>query len=179
MPQLSDDDLESVEPALFSSLNINQKQQIIAESFILYAFDLLKKKAYYASVASNMISRHFVYSTALRDSFSASGKTVILDKHIYYPRILITFHIHVDTIKKILRNPPYENFEDYCHDAWGKVLNKTPNIQLSLDKDDDLELSFEKIIKHFNPKLEIQNVVTEVKEDKSIELSEFYELELI
>lgn len=179
MPKLSYEDLESVEPILFSSLNIIQKQQIIAESFILFPFDLFKKKANYVNVASNMISRHFVYSTALRDSFSSSGKTVILEKDIYYPRILMTFHIHAGKIKEILRNPPYENFEDDCHNAWEKALHDNSIEQISFDKEDDIELSFEKFVKHFNPQLEIQHVITEDKEDIFIDLSMFYPLELI
>lgn len=179
MPRLSEDDIESVEPTLFSSLNINQKQQVVAESFILFPFDLFKKKANYVNVASNMISRHFVYSTALRDSFSASGKTVILEKDIYYPRILMTFYIHVGKIKEILRNPPYENFEDDCYNAWEYAMHEMSIEQISLDKKDELEVSFEKIIKNFNPQLEIQHVVTENKENIHIDLSKFYHLESI
>ncbi|TWI59644.1 hypothetical protein [Halalkalibacter nanhaiisediminis] len=179
MPKLSEEDIESVEPTLFSSLNINQKQQVVAESFILFPFDLFKKKANYVNVASNMISRHFVYSTALRDSFSASGKTVILEKDIYYPRILMTFFIHVEKIKETLRNPPYENFEDDCYKAWKTAVHEMSIEQISLDKNDELEVSFEKIIKNFNPLLEIQNVVTENKENVNIDLSKFYNLELI
>lgn len=179
MPKLSDEDIMSVEPTLFSSLNIAQKQQIIAESFILFPFDLFKKKAYYVNVASNMISKHFVYSTSLRDSFSASGKTVILEKDIYYPRILMTFYIHVNRIKEILKNPPYEDFEQDCYKAWEKALTNHPQLQISLDKDDELEVSYEKIVRNFKPEFEIQNVVTEEKQNLRIDLSKFYQVTLI
>ncbi|MCY8268728.1 hypothetical protein MOC48_20570, partial [Bacillus haynesii] len=49
----------TVEPLLFSSLKEAQRQQIIAESFILFPFDLIRKKAYYMNVVPYMISKHF------------------------------------------------------------------------------------------------------------------------
>lgn len=174
MAKMAEEDLESVEPILYSSLPINQKQQIIAESFILFPFDLFKKKANYVNVASNMIKRHFVYSTALRDSFSASGKVQIIEKNIYYPHILKTFHLHASKIKEILRNPPYENFEDDCYNAWENALHNCSISQISIDKEEDIEVSFEKIIKQFRPQLEIENVITKDKKNELIDLSKFY-----
>ncbi|MDP4552964.1 hypothetical protein Q9251_18960 [Alkalihalobacillus macyae] len=176
MPKLSDEDLTSVEPILFSSLNNNQKQQIVAESFILFPFDLFKKKANYVNVASNMISQHFVYSTALRDSFSASGKTLILEKNICYPRILKTFYSHASRINEILRNPPYETFEYDCYSAWEKAMNEMSIQKIELDKNDNIEVSYEKIINHLNPILEVQHLVSNEKEDISIDLSKFYQI---
>ncbi|MEC1258945.1 hypothetical protein P9D34_00535 [Bacillus swezeyi] len=178
MPNLADEDL-SVEPLLFSSLNNAQKQQIIAESFILFPFDLFKRRADYINVASYMISKHFVYSTALRDPFSASGKTIILEKDIKYPHILMTFYNHKMKIKEVLRNPPSENFERDCYKSWGKALNENHNPKISLNKEADLEFSFEKIIKNFKPELEIEDMKTNDKRNVYIDLSKFYHLELI
>ncbi|MCY7858142.1 hypothetical protein OZL46_06505 [Bacillus sonorensis] len=169
----------TVEPLLFSSLKEAQRQQIIAESFILFPFDLIRKKAYYMNVVPYMISKHFVYSSALRDSFSASGKTVILENEIKYPRILMTFYNHVTKIKEVLRNPPYESFERDCHISWEKAKIEHPQIPINLNKEDSLEYSFEQIIKNYKPEMEIFEIKTNSTFITNIDLSKFYHLELL
>ncbi|PGT77806.1 hypothetical protein [Bacillus sp. AFS040349] len=172
LPKISNEDIVNVEPILFSTLSIPQQRRILAESFILYPKDLFGKQANYTRVASHMISEHFVYGTSLRDCFSAGGKTVILEKEIKYPRILMTFYTLTPTIMELLLNPPYDNFEEDCFSIWDESFNDNPNIQI--DKNIDLETNYEKIITHFKPLMEIQSVETDKKTDINIDLRKFY-----
>ncbi|MFL7939210.1 hypothetical protein ACKA0G_01465 (plasmid) [Priestia megaterium] len=175
LPKFSNEQEVSVEPILFSSLNSSEQKRIIAESFILYPDDLFGIQANYSNIAANMISNHFVYAPSLRDCFSSGGKIIIHEEHIEYPKILKIFCDHMNTIKELLRNPPYENFEENCYFSWEKSFNKYPGI--IFNKANDLESSYELIIKHFKPIMEIRNTDTEIKE--SIDLSKFYSLEIL
>ncbi|MDF0728051.1 hypothetical protein PY093_15370 [Cytobacillus sp. S13-E01] len=172
LPKISNEDIINVEPILFSTLSIPQQRRILAESFILYPKDLFGKQANYARVASHMISEHFVYGTSLRDCFSAGGKIIILEKEIKYPRILMTFYTLASTIKELLLNPPYGNFEEECFFIWEESFNDNPTI--IIDKNSDLATTYQKIISNFKPCMAIQSVETDKKTDINIDLTKFY-----
>lgn len=177
MPKMSDSNIGSAEPILLSSLSDKQKNLILAESFILFPFDLLRPCANYKHVARNLISKHFIYSASLRDNFSSKGKVKIFEtEDIEYPRILKNFMDLDFLIKDILRNPPYESFEKDCYASWNSALSSHPNITISFSQEDTLEYSFEKIIINFKPSLSVKNTLTGKEYEKTIDLSRFYTL---
>lgn len=177
MPRISEKDITTVEPIQFSSLSKKQRKRIVAESIILFPTDILRTTAKYSNVGLNMISKHFVYSTNLRDNFSASGKVIINERNIKYPRILKTLKDHSQDIKSLLRNPPYEDFDKQCYETWSKSFADNRTIQF--DPEDTLEYSFEKIIKYFKPQMKIEDVSTGEEKIIQIDLEKFYQLEII
>lgn len=172
----NDEKIEEVKPILLSDLQLSIKEKIIAESFILYIGDLFKSKANYSNVAANMISQHFVYAPSLRDSFTAGGQDRIKESNVNYPKILITFSNHVNTIKELLRNPPYENFEDKCFRTWKKSFIE--NKEITIDENQDIEFCYELIIKNFRPVFNVEYMLDK-KKKAGIDLAQFYPLEKI
>ncbi|MGS2799129.1 hypothetical protein [Bacillus velezensis] len=158
-----------LKPVNFKKLNKSEKSRILAESFILYPHDLFQTIADYSEVGANMITRHFVYSTSLRDSFSAGGKMKILPNDpTEYPKILNTFIKHQNFIKQVLNNPE-EDLEELCFNTWKAVFRES--IAIKIDKTKSLEENFKNIILNLKPTMEVKKQNKKTK--KVIDLSLF------
>jgi hypothetical protein len=161
----------SIQPIPFTSLSMQQKRRIIAEGFILFPYDLFKDRADYSKLTRYMISKHFVYSASLRDSFSSGGKTFILNEETRYPQMIKTFYDHQLEIKSLLKNPE-EEFERECYYYWG-VLGNT----FVIDEKQSLEKNYEMIIEKLLPEMTVEKInpsgeIGEIKEP--IELYKFF-----
>ncbi|QQF63049.1 hypothetical protein I9X38_01505 [Bacillus mojavensis] len=163
-----------IKPMNFSKLNNAEKSKILAESFILFPYDLFQKIADYSEVGANMITRHFVYSTSLRDSFSAGGKTQIFDNiNIRYPKILNTFREKQEDIKNLLNNPQ-DNLEEICFSTWESRLGDST--LLKIDKSLSLLENYSNIILNLKPEMEIECIHSKEKSLKKIDLSLFWSI---
>lgn len=173
LPKVTNGEVLNIQPIPFKSLNESQQKMILAEAFILFPKDLFRRKADYSRVASYMISQHYVYTTSLRDCFSAGGKDIILERDIEYPKILQTFKNLNSVINKLLLDPPYDNFEEKCFLSWNESFKKDTSILI--DTDIDLLTNYQRILKNLNPSMEIRNKnknnITTVVE---INLEKFY-----
>jgi hypothetical protein len=166
-----------IQPIPFNTLNTTKRRTIVSEAFILFPNDLLKNRAYYSNVVSYIISKHFVFSPALRDEFSSGGKAFIsTNPSTHYPKMLITFYEHQNTIKELLRNP-HSDFEEQCFTTWETTFgNKMINRNLSL------EYNYENILHNLHPIMEIKQYINQKTFNKfkqAINLSDFYHLDFI
>lgn len=165
----SEDSLPQIEPVLFSNLPTKMKNQIINEAFILFPKYLFDSPTNYSNLAAYMITQYFVYSTSLRDSFSAGGKTIILDKDNYYPRMLMKFYTHRACIKTTLTEPNHGDFAEQCFKNW-KVQFPT----ISFDENESLEFNYDLILRNYQPELEIEHVLTSAKSKITVDLMHYY-----
>lgn len=162
-------------PILFSSLKHSIKEKIIAESFILFPYDLLKNQANYENVAFNMINEYFVYSTSLRDNFSANGREKFSeDNKFEYPRILKTFQNSSATIENILKSPSTNGFEDKCYSIWQNTLSEEQLKSFEFSKEKKIEEQFKKILETYKPSFRVKNLDTSEEEKIDITLKNFY-----
>lgn len=148
-PSVQNDDIPTLEPIPFTSLSNNLKAQLKAECFILFPSYLFRNRADYSPIAPYMITKHFVYTSSLRDTFTSGGK-VLLNDGSYYPKMLLTFQELNLVIKDILVNPIYEDFPQTCFNNW---VDQFPTIKF--DSDDSLLENYELIIKEFQPEMTI------------------------
>ncbi|MGF7534727.1 hypothetical protein AAGG74_13670 [Bacillus mexicanus] len=171
---ITNEDETQIKPMNFSKLNKAEKSRILAESFILFPYDLFQKEADYSEVGANMITRHFVYSTSLRDSFSAGGKIQIFEKSdIRYPKILKTFREKQEDIKKLLNNPQ-DNLEEVCFTTWESRLKDSPLIKI--DKSLSLLENYTNIILNLKPEMKIGRINSKEQSIKKIDLSLFWSI---
>lgn len=112
-------------PKSLSDIEENQKNNILAECYILFAYDLFEStKANYNNIAKHLLLEYFIISPSLRDSFSSKGKgeIEILNDGNTYPRAVINFYVNKDKILKLLTT---ENnlFREKCLDIWSNIPN--------------------------------------------------------
>ncbi|MCY8516672.1 hypothetical protein [Bacillus atrophaeus] len=171
---ITNEDETQIKPMNFSRLNRTEKSRILSESFILFPYDLFQKEADYSEVGANMITRHFVYSTSLRDSFSAGGKIQIFENSdIRYPKILNTFREKQEDIKRLLKNPQ-DNLEDVCFKTWESRLKESTLIKI--DKSLSLLENYSNIIFNLKPEMKIGRINTKEESIKKIDLSLFWSI---
>lgn len=169
----SDSDVDNKEPLKIQPLNFSKlepkfKNRLIAEAFILFPNDLLRNTANYDSVAKHFITQHFVYSSSLRDSFSAGGKTTIFDDKILYPKTIKIFYDNKELIKELLENPPYDNFATLCCENWSKISDSEVIASDAVTNEScSLLESYSNIIKNLKPTLEIKTIKTTQSKKKA------------
>lgn len=116
-------------PLNFSELGRNKKNELRAEIFLLYPSDLLgRSKGDYSRATLYLIKNHYVYSNALRDKFSASGKYE--NNGFYFPRMYHTLKELSGTIEHILAEAS-NDFIELLYTAWrqdGLLLTRSENI---------------------------------------------------
>lgn len=175
LPQLSEENPEHVSPTIFSSLDMSDKDKIIAESFILFPFDLFRPQANYQNVAVNMITKYFVYSTSLRDCFSSKGKVQIFNtEKTQYPRMLKRFKDLEKNIKVILEENDSDEFKDKCLQVWKKQIKELKLKNINIKEQDSLKTSYEKIITNFKPYMKVREVAGKKEINKQLDLKKFY-----
>lgn len=121
----SPQEVEKVPPVPFNSLDQMEKSKLICEALIIFPSDLLRKKALYDNINKYFISQYFVFSSSMRDSFSAGGK--LSYGSVQFPQIISIFRKHHKEIQEILDNSTRE-FRHLCSQNW----NIKPSVSTSL-----------------------------------------------
>lgn len=163
------------QPILFSSLDSNIKQKIIAESFILFPYDLLNSSANYKNVALNMINEYFVYTSSLRDHFTANGRAQFDFNNTYeYPKILKTFFDHSPIINDILENSSINGIEDKCYAMWKEAFPSELFDVIESSEEKNIGKIYKNIIENLSPEFCVKNLETEKDEKIKVDLTPFY-----
>ncbi|WP_298468985.1 hypothetical protein [uncultured Psychrobacillus sp.] len=162
-----DDEIPNLEPIPFSSLSPILQNQLKAECYILFPNYLFRSRADYSQVAPYLISKHFVYTSSLRDIFTSGGQ-VLLSDDSWYPKMLLNFQELNSVIKEVLTNPLDSEFSQLCFTNWE---NQFPEIQFDLD--DSLLDNYLLIIETFQPEMFITSSNDEVIKIK-INLKNFW-----
>ncbi|MDC6269270.1 hypothetical protein [Lysinibacillus fusiformis] len=160
-------EIPNLEAIPFTSLSNELQAQIKAECYILFPSYLFRSRADYSPIFPYMISKHFVYTSSLRDMFTSGGQ-VLLSDGSWYPKMLLTFQEVNSVIKDILMNPLDEDFSQACFNNW---VNQFPD--MSFDSEVSLLENYETIIETFKPEMFITNSNDEVVKVK-INLNNFW-----
>lgn len=110
-------------PRLLSDIELTQRNTILAECYILFAYDLFgSTQANYDNIAKYLLLEYFIISSSLRDTFSSGGKDIIdiLNNETKYSRIIINFYLNKDKILKLL-NLENDSFKEKCLDIWSNI----------------------------------------------------------
>lgn len=150
---------DQVSPQEFSTLPILQKQRMIAEAYILFPGDLLKpRSANYKRIAVFWLEQYYVYTTNIRDKFSASGKMPL--HGILVPHTIYTLSQNSKLIREILdkasgefdnlarrlwRNIPHKQYPS-LYDEYMSVLNSVSSINGYFNLFQDIGLSFSEAV---------------------------------
>lgn len=109
-------EIESIKVTNFSELPFQRKQELMAELFVLFPTDVLRKRNDYTRCTNYLIDRYYVYSKSLRDIFSAGGQS---EKNgVLIPKTIQTFIEHKDLIEKMLASAN-EEFQQVAYSCWG------------------------------------------------------------
>lgn len=91
-----------VSPLPLKLLDKNKRDLIISEVMIIYAHSLISSsKANYDEIAEYLIEEYFVFSSSLRDIFSAGGKHIIKEQE--FPKIIKKYQENLYKIEYILK----------------------------------------------------------------------------
>lgn len=114
-----------ISPRLLSEIESSQRDTILAECYILFAYDLFgSNKANYDNIAKHLLLEYFTVSSSLRDTFSSGGKDkiAILNNETEYPRVIVNFYLNKDEILRMLRLED-NSFKEKCLDVWSNIEN--------------------------------------------------------
>lgn len=118
-------DNENIKPSSWNKLG-SEKNIILAEMLILFAYDLLHhKNANYNTSCQYLITQYFCYSPSFRDIFSAGGSKNI--NNITVPAIVYTFYKQKDNILKIIDHPS-SDFKEQAYSVWQKTHSLNSNL---------------------------------------------------
>ncbi|HGH0857308.1 TPA: hypothetical protein ACJHIK_002294, partial [Staphylococcus pseudintermedius] len=115
-------------PLNFSELSRKKRDELRAELFLLFPSDFLgRNKGDYTRATLHLIKHHYVYSTSLRDKFSASGK---FEHNGYrFPRVYSSIkEISLEIVKII--NEASEDFISLLYTTWkndGLISSESPD----------------------------------------------------
>lgn len=146
---------ENVKPIEFKSLSKEERNVKLAELFFLYPGDLIGTSNKYTRSASYLLEHHYIFSHALRDSFSASGMYEYKGERI--PRVYEKLRSLNSLIKKIAEESS-EDFKKLVIKTWkddhfimdssGNLIEDYKNIidsQLSISSRNNMKKTLENI----------------------------------
>lgn len=123
----------TVLPTPFESLDKDSREQLIAEAFALFPFDLFNNSngAQYERIAQHWINVYFVVNKSTRDAFTSSAPVKRLEafgsKNVSYPTSLANCKLLKNNIKSFLDQVEQENDSFYyarIEKYWNGNLNK-------------------------------------------------------
>ena len=112
---------ESIKPIHFKDLDKNIKNKVIAETFVIYPQDIIKKypsgifRGEYGRCLEYLLSQYFYFTTSLRDSYSAGG--TFNYNGVDFPQTLYTLNKISDNILDILYGAS-DSFIDLSYKSW-------------------------------------------------------------
>lgn len=113
---------DQIPPQEFSLISNQQKQRLIAEAYVLFPADLLKpRSANYKRISEFWLEQYYVYTTNIRDKFSASGKQFL--HGILVPHTIFTLANHSRIIRQLLESASKE-FSALARKEWKNIPHK-------------------------------------------------------
>ena len=113
---------DQIPPQDFSNLSSQQKQKLISEAYILFPADLLKpRSANYQKISAFWLEQYYVYTTNIRDKFSASGKKTL--HGVLVPHTIFALANSSELIKERISLASKE-FSNFMRKQWHDIPHK-------------------------------------------------------
>ena len=118
---------ESVKPIQFKDLTDEIKDKVLAETFVLFPNDLIKRypsglfRGEYGRSTEYLLEQYFFFTPSLRDSYSAGG--IYMYNDVEFPQVIAKLKTLKSTIESILTDAS-EDFKNIAYKTWQEVLAK-------------------------------------------------------
>lgn len=133
---------ESVKPIQFKELDNDVRDQVLAETMVLFPHDLIKKfpsgmfRGEYGRSTEYLLEQYFYFTPSLRDSYSAGGAFIYRD--VKFPQVIARLKSLQDRISKILEEAS-EDFKKMAYKYWGELNLDLEEQNFSQDYDKVLD----------------------------------------
>lgn len=115
---------ESVKPIQFKELDNEVRDQVLAETMVLFPHDLIKRfpsgmfRGEYGRSTEYLLEQYFYFTPSLRDSYSAGGTFIY--NNVEFPQVISRLKSLHDRISIILREAS-EDFKSMAYKYWDEL----------------------------------------------------------
>lgn len=115
---------ESVKPIQFKDLTEEVRNQVLAETFVLFPHDLIKRypsgtfRGEYGRSTEYLLGEYFYFTPSLRDSYSAGGSFEY--NSTIFPKVIEKLLSLKENIEYILDNASHD-FQELAYDTWEEL----------------------------------------------------------